>query len=78
VSRRFVSSGIDPRRLSMLDSQRLSITHGERRRIHGEIRPMAEEPPGWRAIGLAALAALAIVAFTWLAIPALAEWSVAR
>lgn len=30
----------DPRRLNMLDHERLPQTHGERRRIHGPIEPM--------------------------------------
>lgn len=73
MSRLFVSTPIDPRRLNQPAHLIARQTHGERRRIHGPIEPMEPEPPSWRIIALAALATAAIVAFTWLAIPALAE-----
>ena len=43
--RTFTCTRQDPRRLNMLDHERLRQTHGERRRIHGPIRPM---PPSRR------------------------------
>jgi hypothetical protein len=47
VSRLFVSTPQDPRRLNQPWHERIPQTHGERHRIHGPIQPMARTGPDW-------------------------------
>jgi hypothetical protein len=72
---RFVSTPVDPRRLSTLDHQRARQTYGERRRIYGAIEPMPRDcaPASWGQIGRAAAIAVAIVAALWIVVPG-AAW----
>ncbi|MGE0178953.1 MAG: hypothetical protein AB7O91_03930 [Sphingomonas sp.] len=48
-----------------------------RRHIHGPVQPMDDGAPSWRTIGIAVLFAVAVIAFTWLALPWLADMTIA-
>lgn len=78
MSRVFITTRQDPRRLTTPPHQIARQSYGERQRIHGAIQPMPREDdtPSWATIARAAVATALLLAFLWLAIPALAEWTV--